>query len=186
MSSTSVRLQCRARAFCNCYRAATLMKRVRLSNAADAAANLLTEARRALLAPGLWPFLWHAGGRLVWQAIEPGNRACRRPSNRTTHAVRAYFSGFVSRRHLAAKPWKFVAYREGGLKGRLLDFGHSCGRQSCLQAAFQAAVSDTRRISQASLFDAGRHEAGEIPCCRSSCARLDKLKACPTKTRTPT
>ena len=35
-----------------------------------------------------------------------------------------------------------------------LGFGHSCGRQSCLQAAFQAAVSETRRISQASLHDA--------------------------------
>jgi 6-phosphogluconolactonase len=41
-------------------------------------------------------------------------------------------------------------------------FGHSCGRQSCLQAAFQAAVSDTRRISQASLRDACEHEAGGI------------------------
>jgi len=37
----------------------------------------------------------------------------------TTHAVRRYFSGFMSRRHPAAKPEKFVAYREGGLKGRL-------------------------------------------------------------------
>jgi hypothetical protein len=37
----------------------------------------------------------------------------------TTHAVRRYFSGFVSSRHRAAKPENFVAYREGGLKGRL-------------------------------------------------------------------
>jgi hypothetical protein len=38
---------------------------------------------------------------------------------RTTHAVRRYFSGFVSRWQPAAKPGKFVAYGEGGLKGRL-------------------------------------------------------------------
>jgi hypothetical protein len=37
----------------------------------------------------------------------------------TTHAVRSYFSGFVSRKHRAAKPEKFVAYGAGGLKGRL-------------------------------------------------------------------
>jgi hypothetical protein len=37
----------------------------------------------------------------------------------TTHAVRTYFSGFVSRWHHTSKPGKFVAYREGGLKGRL-------------------------------------------------------------------
>jgi hypothetical protein len=49
-------------------------------------------------------------------------------------------------------------------EGPCLDFGHSCGRQSCLRAAFQAAVSDTRRISQASLRDACEHEAGENNC----------------------
>ena len=37
----------------------------------------------------------------------------------TTHAVRTYSSGFMSHRHPAAKPEKFVAYREGGLKGHL-------------------------------------------------------------------
>ena len=43
---------------------------------------------------------------------------------------------------------------------------HKCGSQSWLQAAFQAAVSDTRRISQASLRDACDHEAGGI---RANC-----------------
>jgi hypothetical protein len=38
---------------------------------------------------------------------------------------------------------KFSLWR--GLRPRL-GFGLSCGRQSCLQAAFQAAVSDARRI----------------------------------------
>jgi hypothetical protein len=45
-----------------------------------------------------------------------GNRACRRPfrppSNRPLTPVRRHFSGFVFRRHSAAKPEKFVAYRK--------------------------------------------------------------------------
>jgi hypothetical protein len=83
-----------------------------------------------------------------------------------------------------------------------------CGRQSCQQAAFQAAArlwlfwhalgrvvwqaivpagglsgrrrTDHSRSSHEFLglrrFSAGEHEAGEIPSCKSSCARLDKLK----------
>jgi len=45
---------------------------------------------------------------------------------------------------------------------RPLGVGLSCGRQSCLQAAFQAACSI--------------REAGEIPSCWSNGARPDKLK----------
>jgi len=60
---------------------------------------------------------WHAGGRLVWQAIVPagglsgrlvwqaivpaGGLSGRRRTDH--HAVRNYFSGFVSRRQPAAK-----------------------------------------------------------------------------------
>jgi len=50
-----------------------------------------------------------------------------------------------------------------GADGRWCIQAALCGRQSCLRAAFQAAVSDTRRISQASLHDAARNEVGEMP-----------------------
>jgi len=68
----------------------------------------------------LWPFV--ACNRPTCAA---GNRACRRPFRPPSNLIRlltqfaGIFSGFVSCRHLAAKPEKFVAYREGGLKGRL-------------------------------------------------------------------
>jgi len=57
-----------------------------------------------------------------------------------------------------------------------LGFGLSCGRQSCLQAAFQAAFSIRDEFLGLRRFKTGGHEAGEIPACKSSCARLDKLK----------
>jgi len=57
-----------------------------------------------------------------------------------------------------------------------LDFGYSCGKQSCLHAAFQAAVSIRDEFLGLRRFHAGGHEAGEMRSCRSNCARLDKLK----------
>jgi hypothetical protein len=56
-------------------------------------------------------------GSFVWQAIVPaGGLSGRR---RTDHLLRRYFYSFAFRSHSAAKPEKFVAYRKGGLKGRL-------------------------------------------------------------------
>jgi hypothetical protein len=46
---------------------------------------------------------------------------------------------------------------------RVADRVNRKARLSTVQAASQAAVSDTRRISRASLRDAYEHEAGEIP-----------------------
>jgi hypothetical protein len=46
----------------------------------------------------------------------------------------------VSRRHRVAKPAKFIAYRAGGLKGRLSALaihGAQWGWQSCLQPPFR-------------------------------------------------
>jgi hypothetical protein len=51
-----------------------------------------------------------------------GNRACRRPfqaavdTEPATHKLGTHFSGFVSRRHRAAKPEKFASSHGGGLK----------------------------------------------------------------------
>jgi hypothetical protein len=51
-----------------------------------------------------------------------GNRACRRPfqaavdTEPATHKLGTHFSGFVSRRHRAAKPEKFASIQGGGLK----------------------------------------------------------------------
>jgi hypothetical protein len=51
-----------------------------------------------------------------------GNRACRRPfqaavdTEPATHKLGTHFSGFVSRRHRAAKPEKFASSQGGGLK----------------------------------------------------------------------
>ena len=95
-----------------------------------------------------------------------------------------YFSGFVSSGMGAAKPEKFVALAlswgsQSWLQpafSRLLDFGHACGRQSCLQAAFQAAFSIRDEFLGPRCTMPARLEAGEIPSCRSNCARLDKLK----------
>ena len=61
---------------------------------------------------------WHAGGRLVRQAIVPaGGLSGRRPTDhsRSSHL----FLRLRVCRHPAAKPEKFVAYQNGGLKGRL-------------------------------------------------------------------
>jgi len=44
------------------------------------------------------------------------------------------------------------------------------------QAAFQAACSMRDEFLVLRRFDAGGHEAGEIPSGRSSCARQNKLK----------
>jgi hypothetical protein len=49
-----------------------------------------------------------------------------------------YFSGFVSSGSETAKPEKFVALAVRDMQAIAL-----CGRQSCLQAAFQAAVQQT-------------------------------------------
>ena len=65
--------------------------------------------------------------------------------------------------------------RTGELRSSL-GFGLSCGRQSCLQAAFQAAFSIRDEFLGLRRFHDGGHEAGEKTCCRSNCARLDKLK----------
>jgi hypothetical protein len=54
-----------------------------------------------------------------------------------------------------------------------------CGRQSCLQAAFQAAFPIPDEFLGHRRFNERGHEAGEIPCCMSSCTRLDKLKHVP-------
>jgi len=62
--------------------------------------------------------LWGAVGGPVWQAIVPaGGRSGRRPTDHSRSSQ--VFPGFVSRWQPAAKPGKFVAYGEGGLKGRL-------------------------------------------------------------------
>jgi len=114
----------------------------------------------------------------------PGNRARRRPFraplklNGPLAEFARIFSGCVSKasRSEALEIRRFGSFRGAANPGcsRLglrspLDFGHSCGRQSCLQAAFQAAVSDTRRISQASLRDAcetrSRRNACELRKC---------------------
>ena len=58
---------------------------------------------------------------------------------RTTHAVRRYLSGFASRRRSAAKLARFVAYREGGLKARLLGFGSFVGQPILAAAGIQPA-----------------------------------------------
>jgi len=45
-----------------------------------------------------------------------------------------------------------------------------------VQAAFQAAFSIRDEFLGLRDFNAGGHEAGKVPSCRSSCARLNKLK----------
>ena len=49
------------------------------------------------------------------------------------------------------------------LSGGSLGFGHSCGRQSCLQAAFQAAISTDDESLGLGCGMSAKHEAGEIP-----------------------
>jgi hypothetical protein len=61
--------------------------------------------------------------------------------------------------------------------------GLSCGRQSCLQAAFQAACSIRDEFLGLFHFHARGHETAEISFCMSNCARLDKLKHVPRRRR---
>jgi len=61
---------------------------------------------------------WHVVGRFVRQAIVPaGGLSGRRPTDHS-RSSRIFPRLRVSRHH-TTKPEKFVAYREGGLKGRL-------------------------------------------------------------------
>jgi hypothetical protein len=64
-----------------------------------------------------------------------------------------YFSSFVSHRVETATPEKFVAYRDGGLKGRLLGFGLLWGGLSGCSRLLAGSL-ESSRISRASLRSA--------------------------------
>jgi hypothetical protein len=103
----------------------------------------------------------------------------------TTHAVRIYFSGFVSRRDHAAKPGKFVAYREGGLKGRL-QAGLPATRNPRRRRSFFGLVSFKGRAAKPEKFVGHRRSRLKAGCsqdwlphekAKAGC----RLNACPTK-----
>jgi len=74
---------------------------------------------------------------------------------RTTHAVRTHFSGFVSRKHRAAKPEKFVAYRGG--------FCSFVGQPILAAAGFQPACSTPDEFLGLRCGTLEAHKAKEIP-----------------------
>jgi hypothetical protein len=122
---------------------------------------------------------------LAIHGARSGRQSCqqppfRRPAN-PEHWRSQRFFGFVSCRYRDGKPEKFVKGRASRLKAG--------SRQDCLphkrakaqQAAFQAASSMRDEFLGLRNINEGGQAAGEIHTCRSSCARLDKLKHVPPK-----
>jgi len=117
----------------------------------------------------LWPF--------VWQAIVPaGGLSGRRPTDH--HAVRNLFLRLHVSRHQTTKPEKFVAYRAGGLKGRLQSRLPAARMAKAEQAAFQAAFATHDELLGLRRSMPYETKPKKYPH-KGRAARLDKLKHVP-------